>query len=375
MLKIEGATKVKLSEIVEDPALKLREVVAENPEFQALCESVKRHGVIEPVLVRPAKGEGGKYSLVDGYQRVAAAKAVGVKEVPIITTSAAPKEAVLAAFDLNSARVAMSPMVEAKAVARAMEVLGTTKATEIAPKMGKSPRWVSIHTELLELPEEIQKALDTGDSTVTIGKCHELLRLSAENRGAFIEPLRRLTEPYFKDHVEKAVESGDAEWVGGSKAPKKAKEDKKTAKENADKHNKKVKKEEAEEAEEEGAEEEGAEEAEEGTEEAKPEEPKEPELEVRSVPALLRAIRKVEKIQADLRTKREEIEAKAKEKAKGKKKEEVSEAVEKALSDFDEKNALPMAYLKGEVAFGLYALGLNTDAESLDAALEEHKGK
>lgn len=367
-MKIEGVERVKVSSIIEDAALRLREVVVENPEFQALCESVKRHGVIEPLLVRPTKD--GEYALADGYQRLAAAKAVGVKEVPIITTSAAPKEVILASFDLNAARVAMTPMVEAKAVARAMEVLGTKKASEVATKMGKSPRWVAIHTELLDLPDEVKAALDTGDSTVTIGKCHELLRLNPDNRSAFIESLRRLTEPYFKDHVEKAVENGEAEWAGGAKAPKKAKEDKKTAKEQAEKHNKSLKKPKAEKDAEKDAEAEG----DEGdAEETAPEEPKEPELELRSVPALLRGIRKVEKVQADLYAKRDETEAKAREKAKGKKKEEVDEAVAKALATFNEKNALALVYCKGEVAFGLYALNLNADAESLDAALEEWK--
>jgi len=346
-------TYVNTSTLREAPDLKLREVDKESAEFKELVASIEKHGFYDPILVTIRDGFP---HVVDGYNRLAAAREVGLKEVPITQADGTREKLILAAFDLSTRRINMSAMTEARAVARAMEALGTRKAKEVAERMGRSERWVSIHTQLLDLPKALQKGLDGGDTNVTVGKCYDLLRLHPDDRSRFVGKLRELTEPFFRDHIETAVQNGKAQWVDGRKQPRKKKAAKRTPEEQADKHR--------------------------HTPETVRETPAapvvtvsgtpEPVVEARSVGELQRGIRKAEASLQKYENKREATAAKAKEKVKDKLKgKALQEYVEERLATFDRKNYGQIVFLRGQIAFGLFSLNLNPDADSLEAALKE----
>lgn len=346
------ATYASTSALREAQDLKLREVDKESTEFQELVSSIKKHGFYDPILV--TQRDGGIF-VVDGYNRLAAAREVGLKEVPVTHVRGSREDLVLAAFDLSTRRINMTPMTEARAVARAMEALGTKTAKEVAKRMGRSERWVSIHTQLLALPKDLQKGLDGGDVNITVGKCYELLRVHPEDRGRFVGKLRELTEPFFRSYIENAVKNGLARWADGRKEPRKKAAAKKSPAQQADKHKRTPQT---------------------AMEEARGPEvvvSSEPVIEARSVAELQRGVRKAEASLAKWEERRKAAETKGKEKGKGKglKGKKLQELVDDALAKFDAKHYGNIVFIRGQIAFGLFALNLNPDADSLEVAIKE----
>jgi|GEM_PF-1766659 len=347
-----GASYLATASLKEAQDLKLRDVDKASEEFLELVASIRQHGFYDPILVTERNGD---ILVVDGYNRLAAAKEVGLKEVPITHVQGSREDLVLAAFDLSTRRINMTPMTEARAVARAMEALGTKTAKEVAKRMGRSERWVSIHTQLLALPKDLQKGLDGGDTDITVGKCHELLRVHPEDRGRFIGKLRELTEPFFRAHIEHAVKNGTARWADGRKEPRKPREDKKTPREQADKHKRTPQT------------------AVEGARGPEVVVSSEPVLEGRPVAEVQRAIRKVEGSLSKYQEKRAKAETDAgvrgkKKKLKGK---QLAEFVAAEVAKWDEKNSGTIIFLRGQVAGLLYSINLDPGAPSLVAALAE----
>jgi ParB family chromosome partitioning protein len=67
----------------------------EGQRFKDMVESVRTNGIMAPIIVRPHKKENGKYEILSGHNRVAAAKEVGLKEVPVIIRTGLTDEAAL----------------------------------------------------------------------------------------------------------------------------------------------------------------------------------------------------------------------------------------------------------------------------------------
>ena len=81
-----------------------------------LVQSVKAHGVLEPLLVRPIEGESDQYELVAGERRLRAAKAAGLEEVPVSTRSFTDQEALQVALMENLQREDLNPVEETEAI-------------------------------------------------------------------------------------------------------------------------------------------------------------------------------------------------------------------------------------------------------------------
>ena len=85
--------------------------VEDNDEMAELCESIRTHGVLSPILVRPT--EDGEYEIVSGHRRVFACRRLGLKEVPAIVQPMTREEAVLKMVDSNLHRDRLLPSEKA----------------------------------------------------------------------------------------------------------------------------------------------------------------------------------------------------------------------------------------------------------------------
>lgn len=135
-----------------------------------LKESIKRSGVIEPIIVRSSAD--GSYELVAGERRLRASQAVGMKDIPAIVRELSDKEAVEFSLVENIQRENLNPLEEAKGYARLLDEFGYTQE-DIAAAVGKDRTTVANFLRLLALPEEIQHGLR--DGVIAMGHAKALL--------------------------------------------------------------------------------------------------------------------------------------------------------------------------------------------------------
>jgi ParB family chromosome partitioning protein len=128
--------------------------------LNALAESIRRHGVVQPIVVRPR--EAGGYELIAGERRWRAAGRAGLGQIPAIVRDADLADRLELALVENMLREDLSPIEVAQACATLIEDFGQTHQ-DVATRLGRSRPAVSNLIRLLELPEEVQDMVDRGD--------------------------------------------------------------------------------------------------------------------------------------------------------------------------------------------------------------------
>ncbi|KKU25202.1 MAG: ParB-like protein [Microgenomates group bacterium GW2011_GWA2_46_16] len=141
-------------------------------ELSELANSIKEHGVLQPVLV--AEKSNGGYELIAGERRLRASKLLGLATIPAIIKNLADQEKVEIALIENIQREDLNPIEEAFAFRRLIEEFDLTQQ-DVADKVGKSRPAVANSIRLLELPEEIQEALIA--DKINTGQARALLSL------------------------------------------------------------------------------------------------------------------------------------------------------------------------------------------------------
>jgi ParB family transcriptional regulator, chromosome partitioning protein len=131
------------------------------PEATAgLAASIRRQGVLQPVVVRP-RPEGG-YQLIAGERRWRAAREAGVPTLPAVVREADDRDTLLLGLVENVARENLSPVEEARAYAMLMDEFELPLG-DVAERVGRSKPAVSNRLRLLELPEEVLWMLARGE--------------------------------------------------------------------------------------------------------------------------------------------------------------------------------------------------------------------
>ena len=134
--------------------------------ISALADSIKEHGILQPILVRPY---GNGYQIVAGERRWRAARMLGMSEVPVQIKELSDLEAMQLALIENLQRENLNPVEEAKGYSELVESYGMTQE-EVAKTVGRSRSSVANAMRLLALPEEIQEMLENGDISTGHGK-------------------------------------------------------------------------------------------------------------------------------------------------------------------------------------------------------------
>jgi ParB family chromosome partitioning protein len=133
------------------------------PEATAgLAESIRRQGLLQPVVVRPRAGGG--YELIAGERRWRAAKDAGIESVPALIREADDRDSLLLALVENVAREQLSAVEEARAYAALVDEFGLSLG-ELGERIGRSKSSVSNRLRLLELPDEVLWMLVRGELT------------------------------------------------------------------------------------------------------------------------------------------------------------------------------------------------------------------
>ena len=137
-----------------------------------LAESMKAHGVIVPLVVRPRR-EGG-YFLIAGERRWRAAQRAGLHEVPVVVQDVEQGTALERALVENLQRADLGPLEEAAAYHRLVEEFGLTQEA-IAERIGKDRSTIANSIRLLKLPPAVRQMVE--DDRLSMGHARALLAL------------------------------------------------------------------------------------------------------------------------------------------------------------------------------------------------------
>jgi ParB family chromosome partitioning protein len=166
-----GVLEIDLSKIDPSPHQPRMRV---HPEALAeLAHSIKETGVLQPVLVRPAKRRG-RFQLIAGERRLRAAKLAGLRRIPAVVRDAPDERLLELALVENIQRENLSPLEEARAYKTLSETYSLTQE-KIAKRVGKSRATVANAMRLLALPPKCQKLLE--DGSLSSGHAKVLLSL------------------------------------------------------------------------------------------------------------------------------------------------------------------------------------------------------
>lgn len=141
----------------------------------ALAESIRDHGMLQPILVRPLSSGG--YQIVAGERRWRAARMLGLDEVPVNIKEISDLETMQIAIIENLQRENLNPVEEAKGFSDLIEKFGM-KQEQVAKMVGKSRSAVANSVRLLSLPERVLKMLENGD--ISAGHAKALLGFEDE---------------------------------------------------------------------------------------------------------------------------------------------------------------------------------------------------
>lgn len=123
-------------------------------DLEELSESLRQHGVMQPITVRPLEGE--RYQIIAGERRWRAAHRAGMTSVPCIARDCDDKELLAMALAENLQRADLNPIEAARGYQKLMTEFGLTQE-EAAAVVGKSRSAVANTLRLLQLPEDIQE--------------------------------------------------------------------------------------------------------------------------------------------------------------------------------------------------------------------------
>jgi len=126
-----------------------------------LIASIREVGVLQPVVVRPIKGEDGKYELIMGERRLRATKALGLPTIPAVIKDTQDEHMLRDALLENLHRAQLNPLEEASAYQQLLSDFGITQE-ELAVRIGRSRPQISNTLRLLKLPAPVQSKVAAG---------------------------------------------------------------------------------------------------------------------------------------------------------------------------------------------------------------------
>lgn len=173
----------------------------------ALADSIREHGMIQPILVRPLSSGG--YQIVAGERRWRAARMLGLDEVPVTIREMSDSETMQIALIENLQRENLNPVEEALGYRELLDNYNMTQ-DKIAKMVGRSRSAIANSVRLLSLPERVLKMLENGD----LSAGHAKALLGFENEELLIATALRaadggLTVRQVERAAQKSLEEED----------------------------------------------------------------------------------------------------------------------------------------------------------------------
>ena len=143
-------------------------------ELDELSSSIKQHGVIQPIIVRPVKGATDRFEIIAGERRWRASQRAGLHDVPIVTLEVTDSAALEIAIIENVQRSDLNAMEEAQGY-HALATEYKHSAEDIAKLVGKSRSHVANMMRLTKLPDQVQAYIAEGK--LSAGHARALINL------------------------------------------------------------------------------------------------------------------------------------------------------------------------------------------------------
>ena len=189
--------------------------VFDDEAITALADSIREHGMLQPILVRPI---GTGYQIVAGERRWRAARMLGLDEVPVTIKELSDLETMQIAIIENLQRENLNPVEEAMGYNDLIEKYGMTQE-KVAKMVGRSRSAVANAVRLLGLPERVLKMLENGD--ISTGHARALLGFEDEEMLIAVA-LKAADGGLTVRQVEKAAQkSGETDEIKTEKSNKK----------------------------------------------------------------------------------------------------------------------------------------------------------
>ena len=171
--------------------------VQDNEEMDALAESIKMHGVVSPIIVRPLENTADEYEIISGHRRVMASRKAGITEVPALVVSLDRDAAAIVLVDSNLHREHILPSEKAFAYKMKLDAMkrqagrpskenvsqaGTQKRSDqlLAEQVGQSRNQIQRYIRLTELIPELMDMVD--EKKIALNPAYELSFLKKEEQ-------------------------------------------------------------------------------------------------------------------------------------------------------------------------------------------------
>jgi ParB family chromosome partitioning protein len=174
-----------------------------------LADSVRKQGVIQPLLVRP-RGVGG-YEIVAGERRWRAAREAGRETVPAVVRAVDDRDTLLLGLVENVAREQLTAVEESRAYAVLIDEFGLSLG-DLAERVGRSKPSVSNRIRLLELPDDVLGMVERGQ----LSEGHARAVLAVPDH----EGRRRLAREIVKRGLSVRAAEQRAKWAGAKRRPR-----------------------------------------------------------------------------------------------------------------------------------------------------------
>jgi ParB family chromosome partitioning protein len=159
----------------------------EDDSLNELAESIRAHGVIQPIVVQPLPDS--FYQIIAGERRWRASQRAGLLRVPAVIREIGLESSLEIALIENLQREDLNPIEEAQAYEKLITDLGLTQE-EVAHRVGKNRATITNMLRLLRLPAEVQQWI--GETKLSIGHAKALLSLPDPN--AILDTARKIIQ-------------------------------------------------------------------------------------------------------------------------------------------------------------------------------------
>ncbi|WP_180177927.1 ParB/RepB/Spo0J family partition protein [Acinetobacter sp. YH01005] len=148
-------------------------------DLQELAASIEKHGVMQPIVIRPVEDEKHPYEIIAGERRWRAAQLAGLTEVPAIVRDLSDQVAIALALIENIQRQDLNPIDQAMALQRFHDEFGLSHQ-EIADTVGKARTTISNLLRLLSLADQVKDFMQQG--LLDMGHARAILTLKAKDQ-------------------------------------------------------------------------------------------------------------------------------------------------------------------------------------------------
>ena len=196
--------------VLREPKVKLRDVNRESLEYLEMRDSIRDHGILQSLLVRP-QGDG--YEIIEGLHRYTGAKEVGLQTLPCIIRQCSDDEVLVLQLQANAISPETKLAEYAQQLKRLMKRNPNMTIAEVSCLIRKAPSWVGKCLGLIDLLKEIQVMVNRGEipaeNAYMLAKIPQSMQMDYVDRAKLMPPkeFRILAAACVKQFME-AVKQG-----------------------------------------------------------------------------------------------------------------------------------------------------------------------